>query len=295
MKTSKISYPHPVIDKNNSDYIDCEFYISNNFEVVKKEVNGIAKIELQYHLVCKSMEDLILGNKAKVVLYLESKLTGFRKAVIFQNDTNTISIDIEKSKLGNYLDIKPYILANEDIKEFNLYEHNHEIFNTSLRGVKKGEVLAIADGLRLNLDDYDPLADKPSVFKIFLDNNLKDKVRLDWEGQFISIYINDELHKQYNELKGDGNFKLILASLFVAPALVDVIAMMKNIDEDQLIEYKDKKWYKVINQRLKDLKINLKKEYSCFSVANKILPLLSTAVANMEFINKEIYNGKGEN
>lgn len=297
MRKSNIVYPYPILREGSNDYINCSFSISNQEDVFnsKKEVNGKITLKIEYQLHCDSLEQMILNEEAKVVLYLESRMTSYRKSCAFENDSTQIELEINKAELGDYVDIKPFIVACKDIDFFKLTEHNLELFSGTNISVRKGDFLAEALGLHVILNKFDPLVDKPSIFKIHVDYDLKEDYIVSWESDFIEITLNEKLHSLYNKISIEASYRIVLSSLFVSPALVDVLSAIKNANDDDLEGYKNKKWFIVLTTKLKNLNIDLKSEYSMSNVANKILPIVSTSVNNIDYIINELYNDKGEN
>lgn len=296
MKKNNINFPHPLLKDGIADYVDCKFEINNLDDIFNslKEENGKLILTIKYHLKCNSLQQMIANNEANVVLYLESKMTNFRKYYIFDGANNVKEIEINKEELGDYLDVKPYIVSNIDTNNFNLQEHNKEIFGDFSFSIRKGDFLAEANGIKIELNKYDPLADKPSIFKIHVDYNLNDDFVVNWEDDYISITLNEKLHGLYQKISEEPKYRIVLSSLFVVPALVDVLATMKAANGDDLEFYKDKKWYVVLTSRLKACKIDLDLEDNLSRIANKILPIVSTAVDNIDKIISEIYNDKEE-
>lgn len=295
MRKSNVSRPLPYLKDDCDDYVDCSFSISDQNDVFdsKQEVNGKFSITIKYHLKCQGLTEMIEKDEAKVVLYLESRMTNFRRACAFNSNSSEIVLDIHKNEVGDYIDIKPFIVSNVDKESFRLEVHN-KIFNNANLILKKGDYLGEAKGLRVLLNKYDPLADKPSIFKIQVNYEMKKTFEVSWEEDYILIILNEKLHGLYNKISQEPNFRIILSSLFVTPALVDVLAMLKNATEDDLESYKDKKWYEVITARLKKLKIDIKDEYSMLQVANEVLPIIPTSISNIDYIVNELYNDKGD-
>lgn len=296
MRKSNIIYPYPMLREGSNDYVDCSFSISNQEEVFdsKKEINGKFTLKIEYQLKCEGLKEMISNNQAKVVLYLESRLTSYRKSFSFESDSNQIELEINKTELGDYVDIRPFIISNIDIESFKLKEHNQELFENTNCSIRKGDYLAEATGLHIILDKYDPLADKPSIFKIYVDYELKEDYTVEWESNYICITLNEKFYTMYNKISNVPEYRIVLSSLFVSPALVDVLSFMKNLSEDDNDYYKDKKWFIVLSTRLQSLNIDIRKEISMSLIANRLLPIVSTAISNIDYIITNMYEDKGD-
>ena len=270
MKKVSLNYPYPVLNDSNEDFIDCLFNITLG------EANTIGNsfaLPFSYTLVCPSIEKRIQSGKAKVVLYIESSETQYRRTESFESSEKTVNITIGKSVLGNEIRIKGFVVSLEEIFPYMPEERNIELFGDVPFRVGKNEYLAISnDKYTIPVETYDPLADRPSIFSIRKSNS-DEEIEIDYSQNKITIYINEELHALYKKYYEAPENRVILASFFATPALEDVLSMMKmSSPEDLEIEYGKLKWYQVIKSKLAEKKIDLSKEDSLVKISNMLLP-----------------------
>lgn len=292
MKITNINYPHPVLDASNSDYIGSSFDIS--LETDPTVTNSSILIDVSYSLECEGLRELIESGKAEVAIYLDCSVAEFRRIDTFSSSNTRMQIQINKSDVNRSIQLKGYIIAHNSIPSFVLPEHNKEIFASVPFSVRKGDILAIAmHSYNIPLDSYDPLADRPSIFAIRKQTERpKEEISADFSGQKITIWLNAETHEKYSKLYEAPETRGFLSSFLAAPILVDVLYFIKNMSEEDKVDYETKKWYQVIEKRLNDLRIDLGAEDSMAKIANLILPrLFSTSIDSMMVVFKALLKG----
>lgn len=292
MRITNINYPHPVLDASNSDYIDSSFDIA--LEADPTVTDSSILIDVSYSLECEGLKKLIEAGKAKVAVYLDCSIAEFRRMYSFPFSDTQLQIVINKSDVNRSIQLKGYIIAHEEISSFILPEHNKDMFANVPFSIRKGDVLAIAmHSFNLPLDSYDPLADRPSIFSIRRQTDRpKEEIAADFSEQKITIWLNAETHEKYRKLYEAPETRGFLSSFLAAPILVDVLFFIKNMSNEDKVDYETKKWYQVINKRLNDLKIDLATEDSMTKIADLILPrLFSTAIDSMTDVFRALLKG----
>lgn len=297
MKKTNINYPHPVLSVSNEDYVDSNF----NIELIEEPaVEGdVLNISMRYNLQCDGMASLIVLGKAKVSLYFESVIAEYRQLEYFVADSNEITVKIKREYLNQKILVKGYITAADEINPFMLAEHNKEVFGNVPFILRKGDIMAIATHqFNIPLQSYDPLADRPSIFRIRKQTERpKEEVSTDFSDHKISIYLNEELYTKYHELYAASDIRSALTTLFAAPVLVDVLDYIKHMSEDERLEVSSLKWYQVIMHRIEELKLdNWEHEESMTKVANMILPkLFATSIDSLTKLCETVLKGRGDN
>lgn len=296
MKKTNINYPYPVLSAANDDYINCSFNIGFLQEPFMQGSEAV--IEMSYALNCDGLNKMIQGGNAKVVLYLESVETEYRKIFEFDNETQKCLVTENKSMLSKNLQARGYIVSKCNNKCFRMAEHNTDLFGDIPFSIRCGDILAISkDFYNIPIKDYDPLAERKSIFSIRRQTSQPtEEILINLRNPKITILLNDELYEQYNRLNEAPETRTILASLFAIPALVDVLSVVKNAGTDDLEEYANYKWYDVLNSRLKELKIELQNEESMIRVANLVIPhFFKQGVDKFEYLfNESISFAEGE-
>ncbi len=275
MRNTNVNYPYPVLSAANEDYENCKFNICLRSE---PSIQGdLVVVDMTYELFCDGMKQLISEGNTKVVLYLESVEAEYRRLIEFPLDSNEITVTENKNMLSKVLQIRGYIIALKDISPFVLPEHNKELFGNIPFSIRKGDILAISeDFYNIPLDNYDPLADRPSIFSIRRQTlHPKEEITVDFMSHDkITIFLNNDVYEKYNNLYEAPELRMFLSSLFAAPVLVDVLSYMKNADQDMIDAISNKKWYQVLSARLLEMNIDLNTVESMTKVANIIIPHL---------------------
>lgn len=298
MNKTNINYPHPVLSSANEDYTESSFDIMLVGEPCIEGNNAV--INIAYSLVCSGLSNLIASGDAQVVIYMDSTVAEFRQMKAFDNDKTEMKIEINRNDVNRSLQVKGYIIAAKPIKSFSLEEHNKAFFGTVPFSLRKGDIMGLAThSFNIPLESYDPLADRPSIFSIRKQTQRpKEEVSSDFSGQKITIWLNEETHNKYRTLYVAPDTRGVLSAFFAAPVLVDALYFMKNMSEEERIEYESKKWYQVINHRLQELKLDINSEVSMTKIANLILPrIFSSSVEALTQLCEALLKGgeKDEN
>lgn len=272
MKKTNINYPYPVLSASNEDYINSSFDIELP---VNPYVEGdLAKIEICYSLKSQGIQELIENDKARVTVYLESVEAEYRKIFYFPKSSNFLALEINKNNLSKKLQIKGYIIANTKISPFKLQEHNPDLFGSVPFSINKGDIIAIADGYTIPLENFDPLVDRPSIFSIRKQTeNQNEEISVDMlTRDKITILLNEDTFTKYQILYQASDVRSLLASMFAVPVLVDALSYIKNADPEEIEALQELKWYQVVDAKIKELHLDLSKEDSMTKIANTILP-----------------------
>lgn len=272
MKKTNINYPYPVLNSLNEDYIDSSFDIDLP---VNPYIEGdLAKVKITYRLKSNGIQRLINDDQASAIVYLESVESEYRKIFYFSKNSTSLDLEINKNALSKKLQIKGYIIAIAKISPFKLPEHNFDLFGNVPFSLSKGDIIAIADGYTVPLENYDPLVDRPSIFSIRKQTERpNDEISVDWfDRNKITIFLNEDTFTKYKMLYQASDVRSLLASMFAVPVLVDVLWYIKKAGNEELESLKELKWYQVINAKVKELYLDLDKEDSMTKIANIILP-----------------------
>lgn len=294
MKKDNISYPHPVLTGANDDYTDCSFELSWTSEPVISGEN--IELGLKYTLVSEELNRLIKEGSAKVVVHVESKTAAFRKLFDFDSSKTELAVVIKNSDVNRELKVSGFIVAKKEIYPFKPDERNKEIFGNIIFQIRTGDILAISNFYIVSLDSYDPLADRPSIFRIRKKEDANSEIEVDFMTDAkITIYLNSETYDAYQKLYAAPDTRLFLSSFLAAPVLTEVLFYIKDASLDDLEDIKTKKWYQVIYRRLQDLNINLGNESSMIPVVNKVLPhIFKTSIDSLTEICKVMLMEEGE-
>ena len=150
------------------------------------------------------------------------------------------------------------------------------------------------------LENYDPLANRPSIFSIRhqTTNPLEEiVVDVNTPSGKIDVILYKDIYDRYQTLYEAPETRTVLATMFAAPILVDVLHQLKYMSDDEREIYSTKKWYQVVEKRLKDLNIDIENELCMTKVANLILPHIfdATIQSFTELCDALIKKGGTEN
>ena len=263
------NYPHPVLSAFTDDY---------NHETAKFDINITEKIEgANLHLICEAeltdpnLLTLLEQGYVAFIVKLESAATRYRDTFEFSKFEEIITIpaaNIEKK-----VELSTFIVAKTQINNFSSLAFHEDYEGVSFT-IYPGDILAEGSDYTLKLEKkIDPLTKVPSIFTIISTSDPKAApmdVRTN-EDQII-IVLNNENFEQYKYLKRIhnqfGHLSALTSAIFITPALVMTLENIKKDivafppDPELIKEYIEDletrhRWFKVINMRLKDLKIDL--------------------------------------
>ena len=157
MRRTNVSFPHPILKEGSEDYIDCKFTISDQEEVFnsKKEINGKFTLTIEYELICSGLEKMILDKEAKVVLYLESKMTNYRKAFSFDSESTKLELEMAENVTTKNIsqgDMFQAYLTKDIYVNNKLILPSKTIFRGRVVAIKPSRSLSRPASITLNLD-----------------------------------------------------------------------------------------------------------------------------------------------
>lgn len=253
-------YPHPVLESQfdtvDSDFIDSYFDVSIN---VQLEENGAKMlVETIFELENETLHTLIHNEEAVFALLFICESTSTR-FIVYTNHLED-RFTIQTNNLNKTVIIRPYILANKDIKKYQNSSLIEPIKHIPFE-VKRGDILAISTDTEVFIEK-EKLFDVESIFEF---HELKQKnaklLAFNPDHAKIQIYLPTET---YNKVKEFSNHKDstsdVLISLFYVPAVVHALYSITSLAQDydgdaKLLEYKDYNWYRTLERKLIDLKL----------------------------------------
>lgn len=258
MKINERLYPHPVQSHFSDDLINCLFQSTPKIDTGK----NIYKLSVMARTSSSDLQDLIQKKQAAYALHVECSTTRYRKLITSFNES--YSEDIRADFLEGRVELCSFIIATDDIPDYQ-NKNFHEDYGTSRFTVKKGDVLAVAQDRFFDaIKENDPLSNISSIFKVRKNTDTEENIPFVVElmGESIVILLSDANFHIYSELKRDDDKHAILASMIILPALVYVLETIKtslNTDDNSLYE---KRWYRVINKKLKEKGFDLENAQS---------------------------------
>jgi hypothetical protein len=287
MQINYRQYPHPVLSYFSDDVIDSDFQAS----LKSSKTQNTYIFEATCVTSCEGINQLIDDKKARFAFHFECPTTRFRK--VFASFETNFTFQLAADYLEGKVQICSFILAAEDILDYSLPEFHSDYEGHSFY-IKKGDVLAIdAERTFFAEKEIDPLKRIPSIFSI-QPNRSENALPLDMDssGHKIIIKLSEDNFEHYKAVSLNQNLQPLLSSLIIMPALVSILEMVKNGDEQEF-DLEECRWYQVINSRLKELGIDIGNKNtfsdSTLAVAQKLIgdPLNMSLLALVNFEDED--------
>jgi hypothetical protein len=250
MKVKPRMYPYPVLGYFTEDYRDSSFQTTLNVAPTK----SCYIFDFKAEIINKEIEGLIKSKQARYSVHVECATTYYRK--MFNSNDESFSFSIPTGDLFGNVEICSFVTSAEDIDDFSNCSFHPDYNNASFK-LKTGDVIAVDRDRNFFADkDMDPLKKIPSIFTVVLDHS-RDAVpyEMDPTGSKIKIKLNEENFNSYKALAINQNMHKTLASLFIWPALVSIIESLRHGNSGDG-DMDEKRWYRVIGDKLKSLNID---------------------------------------
>lgn len=251
MQVKYRQYPHPVLSYFSDDFIDSAFQSTLICTPTKTAYKFVVKCKTS----SQDLIDLIEKETACYALHIECPATRFRSNFTFFCEE--FFFEIEEDLLFGKVQVCSFILAAKDILNYNSSDF-HSDYNAMSFNVNKGDVLAVdRDRVFFAEKEIDPLKKLPSIFSV-RPNNSPEAPPYDIEtvGDKILIRLSQENFNRYRMLQSNQSLHTTLSTLLILPALVYIIDMLK-ISSSTHEEYEEKRWFRVLDKKLKDIGIDL--------------------------------------
>jgi hypothetical protein len=281
-------YPYPILANFRDDYVDSSFDVSVNVNIDKSNIELVAN----YTLINDEIWDLIVDDKAKILVHLECPTTSFRE--VFELEPNGSKISFKSGMLNNELQVCSFIVANQDIMEYN-NEYFNEVYSDMSFNIYKHNILAIGTPMSIPIEkDYDDIRNISSIFTVMenLDKNEK-VIQRDFYQDKIYIKIPKQQFDKYKiSIQNPLNHSYMHAMLII-PILIEIIESLKT--DDTWGELEDRKWFKALGRTLRKKQFefteNTVKNVNTFAFVQQIMdsPIL-TSLENL-FIQSTISAG----
>ena len=262
-------YPYPVLWDKNDDYKKPSKFLA---EVEAKENFKNIKLKINFLLKDKEIEKLIKENKAEYVIHIEAPSTYFRE-LISTRETE-INYDLKDNDILGRLQMSFFILAKEDILDYKNSNFNEDYSGESFN-LKKGNIIAIADSYRFDIEKNDDNLEKvSSIFSICQKETVEQTgMTVDMNSEKIRIALNKTDYINYHQLSQNSNNINIINSIIIFPALIFIFEQLKkDFDENDFVDYK---WFralrKIFEKNNQSLNKDLLENELSIDLAQKIL------------------------
>lgn len=238
-------YPYPVLWDKNDDYKKPSKF---SVEVDPKEDFKNIKLKINFLLKDKEIEKLIKENKAEYVVHIEGTSTYFRE-IISTKETEINYVLKDRDILGR-LQVNFFILAKQDIKDYRNDNFNED-YSSETFNLKKGNIIAIADGYRFDIEkNDDELGKISSIFSICKKETVEQiGMTIDMDYEKIRIGLNITDYVNYSQLSQNPNKVDSANSVIIFPALIYIFEQLKkDFNETDYTEYK---WFRALENIFK--------------------------------------------
>ena len=262
-------YPYPVLWDKNDDYKKPSKFLA---EVEAKENFKNIKLKINFLLKDKEIENLIKENKAEYVVHIEATSTYFRELISTREAE--INYDLKDNDILGRLQMSFFILAKEDILDYKNSNFNEDYSGESFN-LKKGNIIAIADSYRFDIEKNDDNLEKvSSIFSICQKETVEQTgMTVDMNNEKIRIALNKTDYINYHQLSQNSNNINIINSIIIFPALIFIFEQLKkDFDENDFADYK---WFralrKIFEKNNQSLNKDLLENELSIDLAQKIL------------------------
>ena len=262
-------YPYPVLWDKNDDYKKPSKFLA---EVEAKENFKNIKLKINFLLKDKEIERLIKENKAEYVVHIEATSTYFRELISTREAE--INYDLKDNDILGRLQMSFFILAKEDILDYKNSNFNEDYSGESFN-LKKGNIIAIADSYRFDIEKNDDNLEKvSSIFSICQKETVEQTgMTVDMNSEKIRIALNKTDYINYHQLSQNSNNINIINSIIIFPALIFIFEQLKkDFDENDFVDYK---WFralrKIFEKNNQSLNKDLLENELSIDLAQKIL------------------------
>ena len=247
-------YPYPVLWNKNDDYkMPSEF----SAEIKTEENFKNTKLKIKFFLKDKEIEKLIRENKAEYVVHIEGTRTYFRDFISTRE--TEITYDLKDRDILGKLEINFFILAKQDIRGYRNDNFNED-YSSEVFNLKKGNIIAIADGYRFDIEkNDDELGKISSIFSICKKETVEQTgMTVDMSYEKIRIGLNITDYVNYSQLSQNPNKVDSVNSIIIFPALIYIFEQLKkDFTETDYTEYK---WFRALENIFKKNGQELNKE-----------------------------------
>lgn len=254
MKIKYKHFPHPVLAKFLNDFSEGYF----NSEINVSTSDNFYNIKSEFTLEDDDLNNYIDQKKTEFAVHIECPFTYYRNLITSYN--NNLEFKIPAHLLEGKVEVSTLLVASENIKNYSSSNFK-SIFNKFSFEIDKGDILAVGNQINFEAEkDTDAVRNIPSIFAVEANPN-KNPNALDVSttSDKIMIFLPEKSFETFKVLKQDSNLNSVLASLIVTPVLTEILEEFRNGEGDILADTEHYRWFRILNKKLKEIGIDLKK------------------------------------
>jgi len=269
LKNNKLM-PYPILSPQRDDYHNIIFSLDSVDFVMQNKT-----LELKFNVSINDANiiHLIEENKLRLLLHTECPQTKYREIHTILIGEN--SLLLQGSEINGKLEISSLLISN------GINGYSHPKFNNLFRDFSfnftDGSIFGFSEVYTVIITkENEDLNNVQSIMSIIkYENTQGEKITVDYDTrEKIIIKAHPSVYQYYYSYKTNKTFEPLIFSSLIIPALIEVLAAVKDTIEDQT--YATKKWYRVLDKSLiKKMKIGLEKSlferYQLIEIAQSIL------------------------
>ncbi len=287
-------YPYPLLEScfGQEDYID------SSFNILVEHKNNLDSVELKFTpvLINAGIQKLIDEGDAYFAVHIECPLTSFRDLYRVGKE---LTLKLDANDVEGFVNICTFIIANNNLREYTNDKFNEDYVGTRF-DIEKGNILAIGDSYELEINKVqDNLGNMQSIFGLIESKNENEKdIKIDLSRDKINIVLPKNEFIEFKTMMRTRANHAVLHSMILVPALMQAIdEMKKRVQNNNLYEIEEKKWYRSIVKAAEILGITIDEENILelpnFETAQKLIAnTINRGILNLGDIIK--FSGGGE-
>jgi len=289
IKESKL-FPHPVLREDNNDYESSKF----ETKLLSNNLTNTYLFDLSITLDNKNLIDLINADNAKIICHIECSKTKYREIKELRIGKNEFSVSA--GLVEGVVFLLPLIISTENLNNYHSKDFNKD-YQSNIFNIEKGGILAVGKLFPIMIESVrDKLATLPSIFSIQESADLLQKgVKVGLSKDKIEVSLPKSSFNIYEKYRKREFYSDLMNSIIILPSLMQILEELKASDEDLILGFEDKRWFRVIVKKLKEEEIDFQrgelKTQSLFNLSQKILNYLNSksidSIINLEKIGED--------
>jgi len=258
MKISNQLFPHPVLGIRDD--------INGNFSVefIWSCDRYNYKLNPRFNIENDEIEKLINEKKASFLMCVECANTMFRESFVIESHDAEIKINAEK--LRDEVNVSFFVIALQSIEQYSnsLF---HKDYNDCSFFIEKGDILAYGGETYFIAEkNYEYLKAVSSIMEIVEGQDDNGYSAADFNEEKIKITLNKKNYEIYIECRDNKYFTAVFHTSLVFPLLLKALGYIK----DEIEDYTEKKWYKIIKTRIEEENLSLEDEEKHYEILQKL-------------------------
>ena len=251
------TFPYPVLRPFSDDYQESDFQFTADFNIDTDEI----RLDCSFITSCQEIASLVREGKAEYVALVTCRSTYYRDLV--RTRDLTVSARYDSNNLKGEVQVYPFIVATQEIKNFTCSDINSE-FGANEFNFRAGQPLALDQPCTAYIDRelFKPVT---SVFEIVRSESVDDgEWILSFDEDKIQIALSPRTKEIIDEARNEPSNKAILVNSIYFATTMEVIQVLKETDV-----HHEKRWAKVFEQQFHNLGIKLSEPN--YRIATKLM------------------------